>query len=275
MTTEEHIKTVRNLIDDFCEEMRKRAMAHDASKLEEPEALAFKEAEARLPALTYGTPEYHEQLKALGPALEHHYKHNDHHPEHYPEGVWDMTLPALVEMFLDWRAATLRHEDGDIIKSIHNNIARFGLAPQLAAIFHNTAVANGWGEPALGLSKECAPQQFNRANDFPVGEVFDGYHTFDELYVHRRVLFLAFLKLLPEHIEVWKSRRHSDGELCFGGGWFIVAARLPTGQVSYHYEEQYWDDFYVVPDRAVPPAFDGHTADDVIKRIAEYSKKYL
>lgn len=44
-----------------------------------------------------------------------------------------------------------------------------------------------------------------------------------------------FLNSLEGKYEVHKSYRHADGELCFGGGWFIVMANLPTGQVSNHY----------------------------------------
>jgi len=31
------------------------------------------------------------------------------------------------------------------------------------------------------------------------------------------------------------------GEYCFGGGWFLVVAVLPTGQISNHYELKHWD----------------------------------
>lgn len=66
------------------------------------------------------------------------------------------------------------------------------------------------------------------------GLISDGYHTFNELYEHRHALMLALMKAVPQHS--WFSRRHHDGELCFGDGeWFIVGAELPdSGTVTYH-----------------------------------------
>ena len=61
------------------------------------------------------------------------------------------------------------------------------------------------------------------------GEVSDGYHTFNELYYYRLLYNAAFFNLLPKE-GVHKSKKHHDGEECFGGAWFIVMANLPTGQ---------------------------------------------
>ena len=77
-----------------------------------------------------------------------------------------------------------------------------------------------------------------------MGEVSDGYHTFNELYYYRMLYNAAFFNLLPKGW-VHKSKRHHTGEECFGGGWFIVMANLPTGQVSNHYELKDWDLFKV------------------------------
>lgn len=65
----------------------------------------------------------------------------------------------------------------------------------------------------------------------PEGKISDGFHSFDELYHYRMLYNAAFFNSLEGKYEVHKSYRHSDGELCFGGGWFIVMAYLPTGQV--------------------------------------------
>ena len=87
----------------------------------------------------------------------------------------------------------------------------------------------------------------------------DGHHTFEELYDYRMIYNAhAAHGWLTAGINVVKSWRHSDGEECFGGGWFIVTAELPTGQVSNHYREQYWDLFHV-PEVELPPEYDGHT----------------
>ena len=99
------------------------------------------------------------------------------------------------------------------------------------------------------------------------GEVSDGYHTHNELYRYR-MLYNAHAAVgwLAQGIPVVKSWRHADGELCFGGGWFIVTATLPTGQVSNHYEAKHWG-LFDVPEVVLPPEWDGHTPEDAAGRL--------
>ncbi|MCL1871017.1 MAG: hypothetical protein FWF90_11470 [Promicromonosporaceae bacterium] len=97
----------------------------------------------------------------------------------------------------------------------------------------------------------------------------DEHHTLDELYEYR-MLYNAHAAhgWLAAGIPVFKSFRHHDGEPCFGGGWFIVTAQLPTGQVSNHYPAEAWPLFHVpVVTRA--PAWDGHTPQDAAERLRE------
>lgn len=104
-----------------------------------------------------------------------------------------------------------------------------------------------------------------------IGSVSDGYHTFDELYDCRRtynaLLFNEWAK--DERYEVHKSTKHFDDELCFGGGWFIVAAELPTGQISNHYEMKYWDQFNIPARYKAAKEWDGHTPQDALNRMAD------
>ena len=99
----------------------------------------------------------------------------------------------------------------------------------------------------------------------------DGYHTFDELYDHRITLFIALCAVLRVNTdaEIWRSERHSDGELCFGTGTqFIMGiGSKPGEQITYHIPIERWDEaaFALTYERA--PEWDGHTSDDVIKRI--------
>ena len=134
-----HIKRVNALLLQFLQELINRAVTHDESKLHEPEKMFFDKMTPRLKALTYGSEEYKQALAELKPALDHHYSHNSHHPEHYENGIDDFTLADLVEMFFDWKAASERHNDGDVLKSIEINKQRFGLSEQLCKIFENTA----------------------------------------------------------------------------------------------------------------------------------------
>lgn len=49
-----------------------------------------------------------------------------------------MNLVDLLEMLCDWVAATRRHADGDIQRSIEQNAERFGYGPELAGLLHNS-----------------------------------------------------------------------------------------------------------------------------------------
>jgi hypothetical protein len=123
-------------------------------------------------------------------------------------------------------------------------------------------------------------------NDTPSdvrGGYSDGYHTFDELYEFRKVYNAALFNewaensngsmgsdldtLIKPKYDVHKSWKHHDGELCFGGGWFIVVAELPTGQISNHYEAKDWDLFKIPETEKAKYEFDGHTASDVLERL--------
>lgn len=136
--TRQHIATVRRFLDLCVVALIQRGELHDASKLVSPEVEAFTQYTPLLAASTYGSPEYDEVRKKLGAALQHHYAKNRHHPEHWANGVLDMNLIDLVEMLCDWKAATLRHNNGNIQKSIEYNAERFGIGHELTRILKNT-----------------------------------------------------------------------------------------------------------------------------------------
>ena len=98
-----------------------------------------------------------------------------------------------------------------------------------------------------------------------IGEVSDGYHTFNSLYRQRLILTAALVKA---HKDVaWKSWRHEDGQLCFGGGWFIVGFDTPDGGYTYHYEEKDWGLFDCV-ELPIGKHWDGHTDEDVERLLS-------
>lgn len=105
-------------------------------------------------------------------------------------------------------------------------------------------------------------------------KISDGYHTFEELYEFRKLynalLFNEWAK--SGEIEVYKSLRHYEGEECFGGGWFIVVAILPSGQISNHYKIEDWDLFKIPSYEKSKYPFDGHTAQDVKDRLEQFLK---
>ena len=97
-----------------------------------------------------------------------------------------------------------------------------------------------------------------------IGELSDGFHTFNSLYEQRMILFAALVKAYKD--KAWKSYRHEDGEYCFGGGWFIVGIDTPEGSYTYHYENKYWDMFDCI-DLPRAKHWDGHTEADAETRL--------
>ena len=103
------------------------------------------------------------------------------------------------------------------------------------------------------------------------GETSDGFHTFDELYKFR-MIFNALL--VNEWASKWlydihKSWNHFDWEKCFGGWWFIVTMELPTGQVSFHYEDKYFD-LFKCEYRKIPNKWDWHTSLEALERLEKF-----
>lgn len=141
-----HIKRVNQLLQQAAIELLRRGDVHDASKLKDPEKHYFDVYTPLLKELTYGSDEYKASLSKLGVALKHHYEKNTHHPEHYKNGINGFDLFDLIEMFFDWKAATERHQDGNIFKSIESNKTRFSMSDQLVDIFTNTAKRLGYSE---------------------------------------------------------------------------------------------------------------------------------
>lgn len=97
------------------------------------------------------------------------------------------------------------------------------------------------------------------------GLISDGYHTFNELYEHRHMLFRALCK----NAVSWKSKLHSDGTMF--EGWFIAGLRTPIEEhdITYHIPMRLWDLFNIKEvERA--PIFDGHTSQDVIERLKDF-----
>ncbi len=137
--TQLHIKNVGKCLSTVSGELVKRATEHDMSKIEnEIERTIFIEYTPKLKESTYGSDEYKSFLKEMGEGLKHHYKNNSHHPEFYAKGIRGMNLIDFVEMLCDWKAATLRHSNGDLTKSIEKNQQRFGYSDDIKQILLNT-----------------------------------------------------------------------------------------------------------------------------------------
>jgi hypothetical protein len=174
--TLDHIRTVQEYLARVVFSFHTRMIYHDKSKLESPEREVFDEFTPKLKGSTYGSEEYRQFLEHMRPALEHHYANNSHHPEHFgylecagcfkrwpkdflgpcdrcgytqlqlrPD-VKGMSLLDLTEMLCDWKAATLRHADGDLRRSIEINQERFEYSDEMKSILLNTAIELGLTE---------------------------------------------------------------------------------------------------------------------------------
>jgi hypothetical protein len=140
-----HINRVRFLLGLCAIRLLERGSRHDASKLEQPEKAIFDSVGNRLAVITYEGEEYKQSLTDLKVALEHHYVQNTHHPEHYPNGVDGMSLLDLIEMLMDWKAASERHPGGmNIACSLDLSSQRFSVGEQRKQILLNTAKEIGW-----------------------------------------------------------------------------------------------------------------------------------
>lgn len=113
-------------------------------------------------------------------------------------------------------------------------------------------------------------------------EVSDGYHTFDELYDHRMNLYISLCrninyinaiwekngtKMTGERA-VWRSKNHSDGEIAFGGTWFVLGIGKNKGtQITYHLPIERWESLDSIETLEKAPEWDGHTSQDVLERL--------
>ena len=99
-----------------------------------------------------------------------------------------------------------------------------------------------------------------------VGEISDGYHTFNELYEHRHSLMCALMVSHPTRS--WKSKLHDDGTMF--DDFFIVGMKLPGGDITYHLPERYWEYLDSIETLEKAPPWDGHTSGDVLTRLAQF-----
>ena len=117
---------------------------------------------------------------------------------------------------------------------------------------------------ALGFNVRQIEEALRTIPAVDVEKISDGYHTFADLYEQRLILSAALAKNNPY---AWKSKRHEDGSVPFGGGWFIMGFDTDEGCYTYHYELKDWDLFQCKElDKGKP--WDGHTSKDVRRLLS-------
>ena len=135
----EHKKIVSDLLDVFCQMLKRRAVEHDNSKLTSPEREGFAKSLANNGNNhPYESTDYAKAIIDISEAVLHHHANNPHHPEYHADGIAGMNLIDLMEMFADWFAAAQQNTNGDICRSIYLGSERFKMSEQLTAIFENT-----------------------------------------------------------------------------------------------------------------------------------------
>lgn len=99
--------------------------------------------------------------------------------------------------------------------------------------------------------------------------ISDGYHTFGELYDHRRALTAALCRAFEQY--AWRSKRHHPDDGPIFEGYFIVGINLPTGLITYHYKLSHWDDFPGVTELPHAPKWDG-VAGQTVERLLAWAR---
>ena len=98
-----------------------------------------------------------------------------------------------------------------------------------------------------------------------VGEVSDGYHTFDELYNHRCTLWCI---ILTDNKELaFKTKLNDKKEVM--EGWFIAGLDTPYGQITYHLPMSMYDRLNV-KEIEYNANYDGHDSEDALLRLRKF-----
>ncbi len=136
-----HKFIVLKFMNNIIQELMLRAEQHDQSKFNEDEFKIILATAEEIQKHPYGTPEHEAVRQKYAKECAIHFSKNRHHPEHFPNGVEDMNLMDLIEMLVDWKAASMRNPDGSVAKSLQFAAEKYGISPQLVKILDNTAKA--------------------------------------------------------------------------------------------------------------------------------------
>lgn len=122
------------------------------------------------------------------------------------------------------------------------------------------SIMSEWGSAIKGWQQGIEYKPGIEDDDKDMGEVSDGDHTFNELYMHRTTLFNIIL--CQNKDKAWKSKLHDDGTMF--DNYFIAGVTTPDGEYTYHQHMDYWDKFDV-EERERAPEWDGHKPDDITR----------
>lgn len=96
-------------------------------------------------------------------------------------------------------------------------------------------------------------------------DISDGYHTFEELYDHRNLLWINLWLALPPGCKDWYADHYER--------WDLLVAYLDGNQISYHVPSKFrylYDG--ISPSLNSAYVYDGHTSQDVLERLAKFAR---
>lgn len=118
-----HQALVRKYLLNLAHQLQQRALLHDLSKFQLDEFAGIVEINQVAREHRIDSPEYKASIQAE--AVKLHWSRNPHHPEFYPGGIKDMSLLDLVEMVIDWRAASETYGRTSFSESLRIQRERF------------------------------------------------------------------------------------------------------------------------------------------------------
>ena len=100
------------------------------------------------------------------------------------------------------------------------------------------------------------------------GDISDGYHTFGELYAHRRALMLVLMRSHPG--DSFRTRQHHPDDDPMFPGHFMIGIDSPAGPIRYHVGDAHWSLFDFAATIPHAPKWDGAGPDATVERLLKW-----
>lgn len=140
-TITRHVALVRKNLQGISQELDRRGLIHDLSKVQLDELGGFINFNRAAREHPYGSEEYKRSMVEHGGVIDLHFSRNSHHPEHHPNGVADMGLFDIIEMVCDWKAASETYGQTSFEEALAIQVDRFGLTSEQVYVINLIAQA--------------------------------------------------------------------------------------------------------------------------------------
>ena len=128
LTILRHQTLVRRYLLELAHRLEQRALIHDLSKLQLDEFTGFVEIQRVAREHRLDSPEYKASIQS--DVVNLHLSRNSHHPEFHHGGIKDMPLLDLIEMVIDWRAASETYGRTTMAESLPMQKERFKMTDE-------------------------------------------------------------------------------------------------------------------------------------------------